>query len=71
MLTNELNRLTAEHLGWKLGTADYRHVAILLGREIKGVVIRRMAVEMGEGGDDEKGGEEGGQGERWDYVWDL
>ena len=71
VLTDELNRLTAEHLGWKLGTADYRHVAILLGREIKGVVIRRMAVEMGEGGDDEKGGEEGGQGERWDYVWDL
>jgi hypothetical protein len=35
--------------------SDYRHVAIGLGRKIKGMLIRKMEVEMGEADDDDDG----------------
>ena len=54
--------------------SDYRHVAIGLARKIKGIVIRRAEIEMGEGaGDDDidgVGGEER-DGKKWEYIWDA
>ena len=76
-LSGGLSSLTGRHLGVELMVSDYRHVAIVLGRQIKGMIIRKMEVEMGEqqDGDDVVGGDTV-TGERRDqakmeYIWDL
>ncbi|RYP33422.1 hypothetical protein DL768_011097 [Monosporascus sp. mg162] len=75
---------TGRHLGVKLTVADYRHVAIELGRKIRGLVIRQLKVNIG--ADDGGGGqvadgecgydEDPATGEakvrrRMEYIWDL
>ena len=76
-LSDSMASLTGRHMGVELMVSDYRHFAILLGRTIKGIVIREVEVEMGEqqGGDDMLGVDPT-TGERrykvkMDYIWDL
>jgi len=71
MLTQELRAISAEVLGAALGTADYRHVAIKFGSNIKGMAMRRVAVEEGEMDEDEALAYGGEAGKYYDYVWDL
>ncbi|KAH7009294.1 uncharacterized protein B0I36DRAFT_356777 [Microdochium trichocladiopsis] len=40
--------VTTARIGVKLGVADYRHVAIELGRHIRGLVIQQLEVDMGD-----------------------
>jgi hypothetical protein len=54
-LSDGLASLTGQHVGVELMVSDYRHVVIRLGRKIKGMLIRKMEVEMGEADDGEDG----------------
>ncbi|KAH7012729.1 uncharacterized protein B0I36DRAFT_399769 [Microdochium trichocladiopsis] len=40
--------VTTARIGVKLGVADYRHVAIELGRHIRGLGIQQLEVDMGD-----------------------
>jgi hypothetical protein len=76
-LSERLASLTGQHIGIKLTVAAYRHVAIGLGRKIKGLVIRRVEIEMGERQETENGvGKDTTTGERREsgkmgYIWNL
>ncbi|KPI44936.1 ATP-dependent DNA helicase tlh1, partial [Cyphellophora attinorum] len=70
-LTQELRELSGEVIGVPLGTADYRHVAIAFGAEIKGIMIRRAAVEDVEEDEMEGAGVQRPHEGHWDCVWDL
>ncbi|RYP30260.1 hypothetical protein DL768_011198 [Monosporascus sp. mg162] len=54
----QLASATGRHLGVELTVADYRHVAIKLGRKIRGLVIRQLEVDIRA---DDGGGGGGGQ----------
>jgi hypothetical protein len=76
-LSERLASLTGQHIRIKLTVAAYRHVAIGLGRKIKGLVIRQMEMEIGERQETENGigkdpttGERR-EGEKTEYIWDL
>ncbi|SLM36305.1 recq family helicase [Lasallia pustulata] len=77
VLSERLASLTGKYIGVDLMISDYRHVAIELGRQVKGMMIRRMEVEIGEGpeADDQDGGDvgvgENREQKRMEYVWDL
>lgn len=60
VLSRELGMLTGEHVGVELKTADYRHVAIELGRQVQGLVVRQIEAGIGEDGD--------GDDEEWDPL---
>ena len=75
-LSASMASLMAEHTGVELMVSDYRHIAILLARQIKGIMIRRVEIEAGEAdeADDELDDNETGEtrdGAHWDYIWDL
>ncbi|RYP57715.1 hypothetical protein DL771_011427 [Monosporascus sp. 5C6A] len=81
-LSRQLASATGRHVGVELTVADYRHVAIELGRKIRGLVIRQLEVDMaaddGQAADGEAGDggyEDPATGEvrrrRMEYVWDL
>ena len=74
-LSEQLASITGKFLGVELTVRDYRHVAIVLGRVIKGIVIRQLEVEMGEQQGDDGTGGDAMTGEsreaRFEYVWDL
>ncbi|RYP58050.1 hypothetical protein DL771_011356 [Monosporascus sp. 5C6A] len=54
---------TSRHVGVELTVADYRHVAIELGRKIRGLVVRQLEVDMGvDDGGQAADGEAGGGG---------
>ncbi|KAI3317262.1 hypothetical protein HD806DRAFT_492673 [Xylariaceae sp. AK1471] len=79
-LSEQLKQLTGRHIGVPLTVADYRHVAIELGRQIRGLVVRQLEVNIG-ADDDYDNGDGGGEADpatgeareqrRWDYIWDL
>ena len=69
-LSEALASLTGQYMGVELMVSDYRHVAIGLARRIKGIIIRRAEVEMGEGEDDGSGSGEARQGSKMEYIWD-
>ena len=62
-LSDGLATLTGAHLGVELMVSDYRHAAIGFARVIKGIVVRRAEMEVGEGG-----GEDGRRGRGGDDV---
>lgn len=78
-LSKHLGLLTGTHLGVELGVSNYRHVAIELGRRIKGLVIRQLeldGVEAAGDSDDDDGQFDALTGEsrkqqRTEYIWDL
>ena len=72
-LSEGLATLMGEHVGVELMVSDYRHAAIGFSREIKGIVIRRVEVEMVEGEGDEEEEEEvhGKSGSKWEWIWDT
>jgi superfamily II DNA or RNA helicase len=71
-LSEALASLMGEEVGVELMVSDYRHVAIGLGRWIKGIIIRRVEAEMGEGEEDADGVTgEAREGSRWEYIWDA
>ena len=73
-LSEALASSTGRYVGIELMVSDYRHVAIGLARKIKGIVIRRAEIEMGEGGEDDDVdgvGGEGRDGKKWEYIWDA
>ncbi|RYP53350.1 hypothetical protein DL770_010995 [Monosporascus sp. CRB-9-2] len=86
-LSKQLASATGRHLGVELTVADYRHVAIELGRKIRGLVMRQLEVEIGaDDGDGDGDGGQAGDGEcgygdpatgearprrKMEYIWDL
>ncbi|KAK7947162.1 uncharacterized protein PG986_011483 [Apiospora aurea] len=78
-LSKQLVRVTGQHVGVELSVADYRHVAIELGRTVRGLVVRQLEVDLA--GDDDRGGDgatvedaatgEARKGARFESVWDL
>jgi hypothetical protein len=75
-LSEGLASMTGKEMGVELTVADYRHVAIGFARKIKGMLIRRMEVEMGEQQEEEDGGGDLKTGERreggkMEYIWVL
>ena len=72
-LSDGLAALTGEHLGVEAMVSDYRHVAIGFARVIKGIVVRRMEVEIEEGeGEEVEGPEETAtSGPKWEWIWDA
>jgi superfamily II DNA helicase RecQ len=76
-LSEALASLMGEEVGVELMVSDYRHVAIGLGRRIKGIIIRRVEAEMGEGEEDADGigadrvTGEAREGSKWEYIWDA
>ncbi|RYP24596.1 hypothetical protein DL765_000422 [Monosporascus sp. GIB2] len=83
MVAKQLASATGRHFGVKLTVADYRYVAIELGRKIRGLAVRQLEVEIGadDGGrgqaaDDECGDKDPATGEararrKMEYIWDL
>jgi superfamily II DNA helicase RecQ len=77
-LSRQLVSITKQHIGVELSVADYRHVAIELGRHIRGLVVQQLEVDMGDEADydhmpsfeDAVTGETRGQ-KKVEYVWDL
>ncbi|RYP58973.1 hypothetical protein DL771_011043 [Monosporascus sp. 5C6A] len=62
-LSKQLASATGRHVGVELTVADYRHVAIELGRKIRGLVVRQLEVDMGaDDGGQAADGEAGGGG---------
>jgi superfamily II DNA helicase RecQ len=57
----------------ELMVSDYRHAAIGFAREIRGIVVRRAEVEMGEGEGEEvdEDGEVKTSGLKWEWIWDA
>ncbi|KAK4074907.1 hypothetical protein Purlil1_12838 [Purpureocillium lilacinum] len=76
-LTRHLAVVTGKDLGVRLTVASYRHVAIELGRRIKGLIIRQVEMDaVGAGGDHLGDGYDPFSGEvrrapQFDYVWDV
>ncbi|KAL7940361.1 P-loop containing nucleoside triphosphate hydrolase protein [Trichoderma barbatum] len=77
-LSKHLGLLTGIHLGVELGVLNYRHVAIELGRRIKGLVIRQLELDGIEAaGDSDDDGHfdpltgESRKQQRTEYIWDL
>ncbi|KEF50778.1 uncharacterized protein A1O9_13170, partial [Exophiala aquamarina CBS 119918] len=72
-LSDGLAALTGEHMGVEAMVSDYRHVAIGFARVIKGIVVRRMEVEIEEGeGEEVDGPEEAAtSGPKWEWIWDA
>ncbi|KAK2035684.1 hypothetical protein LZ31DRAFT_434052, partial [Colletotrichum somersetense] len=84
-LSKELRAVTSGTTGVPLTVSSYRHVAIELGRRIRGIVVKQVEVEMAE--EDDGAGPGGGgrasgtrtdpvTGEarrrpRLEFVWDL
>ena len=48
-MSNRLATLIGAHLGVELMVSNYRHAAIGFVRVIKGIVVRRAEMEVGEG----------------------
>lgn len=73
-LSKRLVSVTGRFTGVELGVADYRHVAIEMGRKIKGLVVKQVEA-ADDGGDDLEdytGDDEGlTQMNRFDFVFDL
>ncbi|RYP57593.1 hypothetical protein DL771_011450 [Monosporascus sp. 5C6A] len=61
-LSKQLASATGRHVGVELTVADYRHVAIELGRKIRGLVLQQLEVDIG--ADDDGGGGQAADGER-------
>ncbi len=78
VLSKQLAEATRAGLGVALTASGYRHVAIELGRQIRGLVVRQVELAMGEpvdadhpaGVEDEATGE-ARDAKRLEYVWDL
>lgn len=75
-LSRRLDTLTSTHVGVRLTVASYRHVAIELGRHIKGLVVRQMEMDATGGGNECEEWMDPQTGELRqqplvDYVWDL
>lgn len=75
-LSRRLDILTSTHMGVRLTTASYRHVAIELGRQIKGLVIAQAEMDATNGGQECEEWIDPHTGEvreqpMLDYIWDL
>jgi superfamily II DNA helicase RecQ len=77
-LSKKLTRVTTEHIGVGLGVADYRHVTIELGRQIRGLIVQQLEVDMTEEADWDNGRSyedpmtgEAREQKRVEYVWDV
>ena len=53
--------------------SDYRHAAIGFARVIKGIVVRRAEMEVGEGAGEGEDEDEGAttSGSWWEWIWDA
>ena len=77
MLSRQLVRVTGRHLGVELSVAQYRHVAIELGRTVRGLAVRQFEVDpAGEADGDGAALEDAVTGEartgpRLESIWDL
>jgi RAD3-like DEAD/DEAH box helicase len=75
-LSRRLDTLTSAHVGVRLTVASYRHVAIELGRQIKGLVVRLAEMDATGGGNECEEWTDPRTGEvreqpLADYIWDL
>ncbi len=72
-LSKRLVSLTGRFAAVELGTADYRHVSIAMGRKIKGLVVKQIeAVDDGEDWEDDGAGdEELTRINKFDFVFDI
>jgi hypothetical protein len=71
-LSKGLVSLMGRHAGVELGVADYRHVAIEMGRKIKGLVAKQAeAVDDSQDWEDSVPDKKRTQANQFDYVFDL
>lgn len=76
-LTGQLKRLTGANIGAELGTAAYRHVAIDMGRKVRGIAVRQVETELAgyeidPDAPDADTGEVGrGRKRQKESIWDL
>jgi hypothetical protein len=75
MLSKQLAVVSGVEIGARLTVSSYRHVAVEMGRKIKGLIIRQIEVEAaaGDSGDDEVADPITGERRRQprvEYVWD-
>jgi superfamily II DNA helicase RecQ len=73
LLSDRMRLLTGAKIGVSLGVADYRHVAIELGRRIQGIMIRALEVEAdgNEAPDIDFLSGEIRWGRKTENIWDL
>ncbi|KAK3331564.1 hypothetical protein B0H66DRAFT_487757, partial [Apodospora peruviana] len=75
-LSRRLDLLSSTYVGVRLTVACYRHVAIELGRQVKGLVVRQMEMDVTNGGNECEEWVDPQTGELRqqplvDYIWDL
>ena len=51
-MSQRLDMLSSTYVGVRLTVASYRYVAIELGRQIKGLVVRQMEIDATSGGNE-------------------